>query len=113
MLFALPALLAVGLLGLDRVPEVRTLREKIRLLSGHDHPEQWSAELCRGWMEAAPEHAGTLYVDGHVRVYRGHQTVDLGIRRRYFGIRISMRTPFLGAYRGEFNETSRFQLVDK
>ncbi|MEE8306577.1 MAG: hypothetical protein V3R81_04885, partial [Gammaproteobacteria bacterium] len=26
------------------------------------------------WMEAAPEQAGTLYVDGHVRVYNGHQT---------------------------------------
>jgi len=25
-------------------------------------------------MNAAPEHAGTLYIDGHVRVYNGHQT---------------------------------------
>ena len=62
------------LLGLDRVPEVRTLRQKIRLLSDSDRPEQWSAELCRQWMEAAPEQAGTLYIDGHVRVYNGHQT---------------------------------------
>jgi hypothetical protein len=62
------------LLGLDRVPEVRTLRQKIRLLSDDDRPEQWSAELCRQWMEAAPEQAGTLYIDGHVRVYNGDQT---------------------------------------
>ncbi len=62
------------LLGLDRVPEVRTLRKKIRLLSDDDRPEQWSAELCRQWMETAPEQAGTLYIDGHVRVYNGHQT---------------------------------------
>jgi hypothetical protein len=62
------------LLGLDRVPEVRTLRQKIRLLSQDDQPEQWSAELCRQWMEAAPEQAGTLYIDGHVRVYHGQQT---------------------------------------
>jgi len=62
------------LLGLDRVPEVRTLRQKIRLLSANDNPEQWSAELCREWMEMAPEQAGTLYIDGHVRVYNGHQT---------------------------------------
>jgi hypothetical protein len=54
------------LLGLDRVPEVRTLRQKIRLLSGDERPEHWSAELCRQWMQAAPEQAGTLYVDGHV-----------------------------------------------
>ncbi len=63
-----------NLLGLDRVPEVRTLRQKIRLLSENDCPEQWSAALCKGWMEAAPDHAGTLYIDGHVRVYNGHQT---------------------------------------
>ena len=62
------------LLGLDRVPEVRTLRHKIRLLCQDDQPEQWSAELCKQWMEAVPEQAGTLYIDGHVRVYHGHQT---------------------------------------
>ncbi|MGI9323708.1 MAG: putative transposase [Pseudomonadales bacterium] len=62
------------LLGLDRVPEVRTLRNKIGLLCQDDQPEQWSAQLCKQWMEAAPEQAGTLYIDGHVRVYNGHQT---------------------------------------
>ena len=62
------------LLGLDRVPEVRTLRDKIRLLCQDDQPEQWSTELCKQWMEAAPEQAGTLYIDGHVRVYNGYQT---------------------------------------
>ncbi len=62
------------LLGLDRVPEVRTLRQKIRLLASDEMPTHWSAELCRQWMEAAPEHAGTLSIDGHMRVYNGHQT---------------------------------------
>ncbi len=62
------------LLGLDRVPEVRTLRNKLHLLARDERPGQWSAELCKRWMEAAPEQAGTLYIDGHVRVYSGHQT---------------------------------------
>ncbi len=62
------------LLGLDRVPEVRTLRQKIRVLSEEDQPAQWSAELCRRWMQAAPAQAGLLYIDGHVRVYNGAQT---------------------------------------
>ncbi|MGB5661331.1 MAG: putative transposase [Thermoanaerobaculia bacterium] len=62
------------LLGLDRVPEVRTLRNKLHLLARDERPEQWSAELCKRWMEAAPEQAGTLYIDGHVRVYNGQQT---------------------------------------
>ena len=62
------------LLGLDRVPEVRTLREKISRLAQDDRPAQWSAALCERWMAAAPEQAGVLYIDGHVRVYNGSQT---------------------------------------
>ncbi len=62
------------LLGLDRVPEVRTLRRKIRHLSEEGRPNEWSAELCAQWMEESPEDASILYVDGHVRVYHGHQT---------------------------------------
>jgi transposase-like protein len=62
------------LLGLDRAPEVRTLRAKVRVLAEQGKPEQWSAALSQRWMHAAPEQAGTLYVDGHVRVYNGAQT---------------------------------------
>jgi hypothetical protein len=62
------------LLGLDRVPEVRTLRAKIQLLAEAEQPTQWSAALCERWMAAAPEQSGVLYIDGHVRVYHGSQT---------------------------------------
>ena len=62
------------LLGLDRVPEVRTLREKIAHLSQAGQPIPWSAALCREWMEADPDRAQVLYVDGHVRVYHGELT---------------------------------------
>ena len=58
--------------GLDRVPEVRTLRAKITHLAQTGHPEAWMKELARIWMEADPEEAGYLYVDGHVRVYHGN-----------------------------------------
>lgn len=62
------------LLGLDRVPEVRTLRTKLALLTATDAPAQWSAQLCAEWMKDDPESAGIFYVDGHVRVYNGEQT---------------------------------------
>lgn len=62
------------LLGLDRAPEVRTLREKIHEISQNGNPKEWSAFLCRGWMESVPEQAAVLYIDGHVRVYHGDQT---------------------------------------
>jgi hypothetical protein len=62
------------LLGLDRVPEVRCLRRKLAALSIDDGPERWAGLLSRDWLEAAPELAGALYVDGHVRLYHGDQT---------------------------------------
>jgi hypothetical protein len=62
------------ILGLDRVPEVRTLRAKIRPLAGQKKEQEWSAKLCQDWMDTAPDSAGVLYIDGHVRVYHGDQT---------------------------------------
>jgi prepilin-type processing-associated H-X9-DG protein len=62
------------LMGLDRIPEVRTLRKKLKHLASHGEVSTWSAELSKHWMEADPEAAGVLYVDGHVRVYHGSQT---------------------------------------
>ena len=62
------------LLGLDRIPEVRTVRKKLALLADQQQAQAWSAELCAQWMGEDPEQAAVLYVDGHVRVYHGHQT---------------------------------------
>ena len=61
-------------LGLDRIPEVRTLRKKLALLSKHEHLEAWSAKLCADWMGREPDRASVLYIDGHVRVYHGSLT---------------------------------------
>ena len=62
------------LVGLDRIPEVRTLRGKIKLLTEGDSAQQWSAKLCKHWMQVAPKQANILYIDGHVRIYNGKQT---------------------------------------
>ena len=69
------------LLGLDRMPEVKTLREKLGILCADpERARAWSSTLARDWMEATPESAGTLYIDGHVRVYHGALTQ---LPRRY------------------------------
>ena len=68
------------LLGLDRVPEVRCLRQKMAELGCDDAAGKWAGLLSRDWMEASPELAGVLYVDGHVRLYHGQQTE---LPRRY------------------------------
>jgi hypothetical protein len=63
------------LLGLDRIPEVKTMREKLGLLVREPGcAQKWSSTLAKEWMAAAPETAGTLYIDGHVRVYNGGLT---------------------------------------
>jgi hypothetical protein len=68
------------LLGLDRIPEVRTLREKVKVLAQPKAVSEWGQTLSQEWMEQEPEAAGFLYVDGHVRVYHGAQTK---LPRRY------------------------------
>jgi hypothetical protein len=66
--------------GLDRIPEVKTLREKLEILSRSGDLESWQSYLSRSWLESNGELFGTLYVDGHVRVYYGSQT---RLPRRY------------------------------
>jgi hypothetical protein len=69
------------LLGLDRIPEVRCLRKKLaELASDPASVATWAQALSRDWMQADPDMAGTLYIDGHVRVYHGSKTE---LPRRY------------------------------
>jgi Transposase protein len=63
------------LLGLDRMPEVKTLRAKIGILCQKEgRAAQWQSQLAKEWMEGMPSEdpsVGLFYVDGHVRVYHG------------------------------------------
>ena len=71
------------LMGLDRVPEVRCLRQKLGQLSSSQDdkaPDIRAALLSKDWMDDRPELAGTLDVDGHVRLYHGSKTE---LPRRY------------------------------
>jgi hypothetical protein len=61
-----------AILGLDRCPEAKTLRRKIKLLSGAEHTVRaWQSELARTWASAHDADWATLAVDGHVKVYTG------------------------------------------
>ena len=59
-------------IGLDRIPEVKCLREKVKELSDQNKSKQLSQELLGHWL---PEESDSifLYVDGHVRIYHGSQ----------------------------------------
>jgi transposase len=59
------------LLGLDRAPEVKTLRRKLTELAGCRRGAALQAALARAHAAARPDALGFLQVDGHVRVYAG------------------------------------------
>ena len=61
-----------AILGLDRCPEPKTLRRKLRLLASAEHTvREWQSELARSWASEHDEDWATLAVDGHVKVYAG------------------------------------------
>ena len=64
-----------NLLGLDRIPEVRTLRQKLELLCRETgRAMRWNTELAKEWIAGQRESELIFYVDGHVRVYHGDLT---------------------------------------
>jgi transposase-like protein len=63
------------LIGLDRIPEVRTLRAKLQLLCQQSGGAlEWNMRLAREWIAAQQESELVFYADAHVRVYHGDLT---------------------------------------
>ena len=63
------------LLGLDRAPEVKTLRRRLTRLAAHHCAEQLGAELARLRVNQRGHLMGFLYIDGHVRAYHGQRPI--------------------------------------
>jgi hypothetical protein len=75
------------LLGLDRAPEVKTLRRALGRLAAHHCAEQLGAELARVRVAQRGELMGFLYVDGHVRAYHGERTISKAyVARRHLAM---------------------------
>lgn len=72
------------LLGLDRAPEVKTLRRKLAEMGRKKRSTELAGFLAGRWAAADPERVGLLYVDGHVRIYHGrkHQLPKAFSQRR-------------------------------
>ena len=62
-------------LGLDRAPEIKTLRRKLTRLASYHKAEQLGAELARLRVAERGQLLGFLYVDGHVRAYHGQRNI--------------------------------------
>jgi transposase len=74
-------------LGLDRAPEVKTLRRKLTRLAAHHCAEELGAELARRRVDQRGALMGFLYVDGHVRAYHGERTISKAyVARRHLAM---------------------------
>ena len=62
-------------LGLDRAPEVKTLRRKLRRLAGFGRATEFGRALAQHRVASRGKALGFLYVDGHVRAYHGKHTI--------------------------------------
>ena len=72
------------LLGLDRAPEVKTLRRKLWELAARRQATSFSQRLAARWVQESAEAVGLLYIDGHVRPYHGtaHTLPETWVSRR-------------------------------
>ena len=57
------------LLGLDRIPEAKTLRLKLSQIYEQKQAKPWSQKLAQVWVESDENYF--FYIDGHVKVYSG------------------------------------------
>jgi DNA-binding CsgD family transcriptional regulator len=63
------------IVGLDRLPEVKTLRRKLARLASRKASQEFGRELVRRRIAERGRMMGFLYIDGHVRAYHGKHTI--------------------------------------
>jgi hypothetical protein len=63
------------IVGLDRMPEVKTLRRKLTRLAAAQGSYRLGQEVARRRIQERGRVMGFLYVDGHVRAYHGKHTI--------------------------------------
>ena len=63
------------IVGLDRMPEVKTLRGKLARLASLKGSYQLGREIARQRIAERGKVLGFLYIDGHVRAYHGKHTI--------------------------------------
>lgn len=59
------------IMGLDRVPEARCLRKKLKEICLQKNAQKWNMDLARQW--SLKEENEFYYIDGHVQVYTGYK----------------------------------------
>lgn len=63
------------ILGLDRCPEVKTLRRKLKEFGVMEKSGELMDRLTRSWVKQDEDIIGFSYIDGHVRPYHGRKHI--------------------------------------
>ena len=63
------------IVGLDRMPEVKTLRRKLARLAAMKRSRELGLEMARLRVAERGRTLGFLYVDGHIRAYHGKRKI--------------------------------------
>lgn len=58
------------LLGVDRIPEAKCLRAKVKEITNQEKATLWNKDLAAYW--STSEQNEFYYIDGHIQVYYGH-----------------------------------------
>ncbi len=71
-------------LGLDRAPEVKTLRKKLKEIGLRNKAGEFLSFLSKRWVDQDKDVIGFAYIDGHVRPYNGsnHKLPKTHVARR-------------------------------
>jgi transposase len=70
------------IVGLDRMPEVKTMRRKLARLASRKGSQDLGREMAKHRIRKRGRMVGFLYLDGHVRVYHGKKSVAKGYDTR-------------------------------
>jgi hypothetical protein len=72
-------------LGLDRAPEVKTLRRKLKEMGLRNKAGDFTSFLSKRWADQDKDMIGFAYIDGHVRPYNGrkHKLPKTHVARRH------------------------------
>ena len=63
------------ILGLDRAPEVKTLRGKVHRLCAREQAAELMAQWAQSQVEQSAQAPGVVFIDGHVQVYHGKEKI--------------------------------------
>jgi transposase-like protein len=70
------------IVGLDRMPEVKTLRRKLTRLASRKAGQEFGRQLAQRRVQERGRVLGFLYLDGHVRAYHGKHIIPKGYLTR-------------------------------